>query len=120
MLLDSGSGVASISEELISKMTSASPGVSLVRPFQGSARVRNAFGKEQGITHETMPLLLTLAALWGRVRFQLPFVVLPGLGDLLIVGQVTLQEVLKVDVMGMLQQTVLEVRGNGGGESGLE
>ena len=61
VLLDLGSGVTSISEELISKMTSASPGVSLVRPFQGSARVRNAFEKEQGITHETIPLLLTLA-----------------------------------------------------------
>ena len=120
VLLDSGSGVTSISEELISKMMSASPGVSLVRPFQGSARVRNAFGKEQAITHETTPLLLTLATPWGSVRFQLPFVVLPGLGDLLIVGQVTLQEILKVDVMGMLRQTVLEVRGNGGGESGLE
>ena len=68
VFLDSGSGVTSTSEELISKMTSASPGVSLVRPFQGSARVRNSFGKEQDIAHEIMSPL-GLATPWGRVRF---------------------------------------------------
>ena len=62
--LDSGSGVTSISEELISKMTSESPGVSLVRPFQGSARVRNAFGEEHGIRTRPYPFF----SRWRRHR----------------------------------------------------
>lgn len=40
VVLDTASGVTSNSEELVTKMTSASPGVSLVRPSQGSAWVR--------------------------------------------------------------------------------
>lgn len=35
-------------------------------------------------------------------------------------GQVTLREVVSVDVMEMLQQTILELRDNGGAESGLK
>lgn len=44
------------SEALGSKMTNARPGVSLVRPFQGSARVRISFRKEKAIAQETVSL----------------------------------------------------------------
>ena len=44
------------------------------------------------------------------MRFQLPFVILPGDGNLLVLGQVTLREVLCVHVMAGLRMTVTNLR----------
>ena len=109
-LMDSGSGVTSISESLVARMQRERPGEQLVQPFRGKARVRTAFGEERAVTYQTIPLLLTLLTPWGNVRFQLPFVVLPGDGDVLVLGQVTLREVLCVDVMADLKRTVMSLR----------
>lgn len=62
------------------------------------------------LRQEIVPLLLTLTTPRGKVCFKLPFVVLPGSGDLLILGQDTLQKVLNVDVIETLKQTGLELR----------
>lgn len=53
----------------------------------------------------------------GESSLKLPLVVLPGSEDLLILGQVTLRDVLDVDVMGMIKQTGLELPDDGRGES---
>lgn len=54
-----------------------------------------------------MPLV-SLVTPWWRACFKLPLVVSPGSGALLVLGQVTLREVLNVDDMGTLKQNVLE------------
>lgn len=43
------------------------------------------------------------------MRFQLPFVILPGPDNNIILGQVTLREVLGVDVMHALKRSVLRL-----------
>ena len=81
-----------------------------VQPFRGKAKVRTAFGEGRAVTYQAIPLFLTLMTPWGNVRFQLPFVVLPGDGDVLVLGQVMLREVLCVDVMADLKRTVMSLR----------
>ena len=39
----------------------------------------------------------------GEVRITAPFVILPGRGDLIIIGQLTLREALGIDVMNQLK-----------------
>ena len=110
VLLDSGSGMTSISEGVLARLQIDHPGFSLERPFQGAARVRTAFGEQRIVDRQTVPLFLTLMTPWGRVRFQLPFIILPGPGDLIVVGRVTLQEVLCVDVVESLERAVLRLK----------
>lgn len=57
---------------VVKKVTSECPGVSLVRPFQGSARVQISFGEEREITQETVLLLLALVTSWGRAVSSFP------------------------------------------------
>ena len=109
-LMDSGSRVTSISESLVARMQRERPGEQLVQPFRGEARVRTAFGEERAVTYQTIPLFLTLMTPWGNVRFQFPFIVLPGDADVLVLGQVTLREVLFVDVMADLKRIVMSLR----------
>ena len=90
-LLDSGSGVTSISEGLVERLKSEHPGFTLEQPFEGAARVRTAFGEQRMVARQTVPWSLTLLKPWGRVRFQLPFIILPVPGDLIVLGRVTLR-----------------------------
>lgn len=46
ILLDTGSGLISISERLVARMQRVYPGEVLVKSFQGTACVRTSFGKE--------------------------------------------------------------------------
>lgn len=116
ILLGSGLGVTSISEELVARLRRAHPGEVLVRLFQGTACVRASFGKERDVTQQAMPFLLTLLTSWREVRFRFPFVTLSGPGDLVVLGQVTLREVLLIEVMADLKRMVTDVlRGNGDG-----
>ena len=66
-LMDSGSGVTSISESLVARMQRERPGEQLVQPFRGKARVRTAFGEERAVTYQTISLFLTLMTPWGNV-----------------------------------------------------
>jgi len=49
---------------------------------------------------------LTLAIPWGNECFHMPFVVLPGPNDLVILGQTTLWDILSLNMMSVLHQTV--------------
>ena len=47
---------------------------------------------------------------WGLARFTMPFIVLPGRGDVVIIGQKTLREKLDIDVMAQLKAPVLKAQ----------
>lgn len=61
------------------------------------------------------PDTLTLTMPWGDSRFRMSFIELPGPDGLVVLGQTTLQDVLCVDVMSVLRQTVLKLRRVSGG-----
>ena len=57
---------------------------------------------------QSCPLHLTIETPRGPVRFTMPFIVLPGGGDVSIIGQKTLSEELGIDVMAQLKASVLK------------
>ena len=59
---------------------------------------------------------LTIDTPWGPVRFTMPFIVLPGGGDVVIIGQKTLRKKIGIDVMAA---SVLKAQGRQDG-AGME
>lgn len=94
ILLYSGSGVTAIAEALALWLQMQLPGTRVMGPFEGSARVVTTFGKGQDITTQTCPPTLGNPESLGEVRITVPFIILPGPGNLLILGQLTLREAL--------------------------
>ena len=96
--MDSGSGITAMSEELVEAMR-RQPGMmqtALTQAFVGHARVVTSLGQECDNVTQSCPLHLTIETMWGPVRFTMPFIVLPGGGDVVIIGQKTLREKLGV------------------------
>ena len=83
----------------------------LTQALVGHARVVTSLGQECDIETQSCPLHLTIETLWGPVRFTMPFIVLPGEGDVVIIGQKTLREKLGIDVMAQLKASVLKAHG---------
>ena len=82
----------------------------LTQAFVGHARVLT-FGQEYDIVTQSCPLHLTVGTPWGPVRFTMPFIVLPGGGDVVIIGQETLREKLGIHIMAQLKTSVLKAHG---------
>ena len=91
----------------------------LTQAFVGHARVVTSLGKEFDIETQLCPPHLPIETPWGPVRFTMPFVVFPGGGDGVIIGQRTLREKLGIDVMAKLMVSVLKTQGRQGG-AGME
>lgn len=71
---------------------------------------------ERAIERQTIPLLLTLLTPSGSVHIRVLFAILPGSGNLIILGQMMLRELLCVDLMDDLKRMVTancSGRGNG-------
>ena len=101
MFMDSGSGITAMSEELVEALW-RQPGMrqtTLTQAFVGHARVVTSLGREYDIVTQSCPLHLTIEPPWGLVRFTLPFIVLPGGSDVVIIGRKTLREKLGIDIM---------------------
>ena len=79
--------------------------------FVGHARVVTSLGQECDIETQSFQLVLTIETPWGSVRFTMPFIVLPGRSDVVIIGQKTLREKLGIDVMTQLKASVLKAHG---------
>ena len=79
--------------------------------FVGNARVMTSLGQECDILTQSCPLHLTIETPWGPVRFTTPIIVLPGGGDVVIIGQKTSREKLGIDVMAQLKASVLKAHG---------
>ena len=60
---------------------------------------------------QSCPLHLTIETPWGPIRFTMLFIVLPGGGDVVIIGQKTLREKLGIDIMAQLKASVLKAHG---------
>ena len=112
MLMYSGSGITAMPEELVEAVR-GQPGMAqtaLTRAFVGNARVVTSFGQEFDINRQSCPLHLTIETPCGPVQFTMPFIVLPGGGDAVIIGQKTLQAKLGIDVMAQLKESILKAR----------
>ena len=113
MLMDSGSGITAILEELVEALQ-GQPGMTqtaLTQAFVVHAHVVMSFGQECGIETQSGPLHLTIETPWGPVRFIMPYIVLPGRGDVVIIGQITSRKKLCIDVMAQLVASVLKAHG---------
>ena len=91
VLMDSGSGITAMSEELV-EVLRRQPGMmqtALMHAFVGLARMETSLGQECHIVTKSFPLYLTIETIWGPVRFTMPFILLPGEGDVVIIGQKT-------------------------------
>ena len=75
------------------------------------AGVVTSLGQECDIVTQLCPLHLTIETQWGPVRLTMPFIVLPGGGDVVILGQKALREKLGIDVMTQLKASVLNAHG---------
>ena len=121
VLIYSGSGITAISEELVEALH-GQPGMTqtaLTKAVVGHARVVTSFGQECDIETQSRPLHLTIETPWRPVRFPMPFIVLPGGGDVVIIGQKTLREKLGIDIVAQLKASVLKAQGRQHG-AGLE
>ena len=113
MLMDSGSSITAMSKKLVQALR-GQPGMmqpALTQAFVVHARVVTSLGQECDIKAQSCPLHLTIDTPWGPVRFTLPFIVLPGVGDVVIIGQKTLREKLGIDAMAQLEDSVLKAQG---------
>ena len=100
-LMDSGSSITAMSEELVQALRGQSgmTQTALMQAFVWHARVVTSLGQECDIETQSCPLHITIDTPWGPVRFTMLFIVLPGGGDVVIIGQMTLREKLGIDVM---------------------
>ena len=70
-----------------------------------------SLGQECDIVTQSCPLHLTVETPWGPVRFTMPFIVLLGGSDVVIIRQKTLREKLGIDVITHLKASVLKAHG---------
>ena len=115
--MDSGSGITAMSEELVEALR-RQPGMmqtALTQAFVGHARVVTSLSQECDIVTQSCSLHLTIETRWGPVRFTMPFIVLQGRDDVVIIGQKTLREKLGIDVMAQLKASVLKALGRENG-----
>ena len=101
-----------MSEELVEALQGL-PGMTqtaLTRAFVGHAHVVTSLGQECDIETQSCLLHLTIETPWGPVRFTMSFIVLPGGGDVVIIGQKTLGEKLDIDFMDQLKASVLKAQ----------
>ena len=113
VLMDSGSGITAMSEELV-EVLRRQPGMvqnALTQAFVGHTCVVTSLGQKCYIVKQSCPLHLQIETLWGPARFTMPFIVLPGGGDVVIIGLKTLREKLGIDVMTQLKASVLKAHG---------
>ena len=81
----------------------------LTQAFVRHARVVTSLSQECDI--ETQSLHLTIETPCGPVWFTMPFAVLPGGGNVAIIGLKMLREKLGIDVMAQLKESVLKAHG---------
>ena len=88
VLMDSSSGITAMSKELVEALRRqpGMVGTELTQAFVGNARVATSLGQECDIVTQSCSFHLTIETPWGPVRFAMPFMVLPGGSDVVIIG----------------------------------
>ena len=108
-LIDCGSGITAMSEEQVQALRGQLR-MTLTQAFYGNARVVTSLGQEFDIETQSCLLHLTMKTPRGLVRFTMPFIVLPGEGDVVIIGQKTLRTKLDINVMAQPKASVLKAQ----------
>ena len=92
VLVYSGSAITVISEELVEALQGQAgmTQTALTQAFVGRARVVMSLSQKCDIETPSCPLRLPIETTWGPVLFTMPYIVLPGRGDVVIIGQKTL------------------------------
>ena len=113
VLMDFGSSPTVMSEELARAMRGQPlmTQTALTQAVVGHALMVPSLGREWDTERQSCPLHITIDAQSGPVRFTMPFTVLPGGSDVVIIGQITLRELLGIDVMAQLEASVLKAQG---------
>ena len=106
-----------MSEELV-EVLRGQPEIAQTQVFTGYARVVPSLSQECDIETLSCPLYLTIETPWGPVRFTMPFMLLHGGGDVVIIGQKTMREKLNMDVMAQLKAYIPEAHRHQGGMEG--
>lgn len=84
ILEDSGSGVAAIPEALTSRIQRR-VNAETIGPFDGRARTETTLVVERDVVNQACPIHIIILSPGGEMRFTIPFVILPGPGNLVSV-----------------------------------
>lgn len=109
LLLDSGLEITLTLEELLAKILREQPLIELTYPFERRTRVVTTFRQQKEINTHACPLHLIVGFLQGNIRFTVPFLVFPGLRNLVIIRQLPSREVLEIGVMGQVRDIIKRV-----------
>ena len=93
VLMDSGSSITTMSEELVQALRGqvGMAQTALTQAFVGHSRAVTSLGQERYIETQYCPLHLMVDKPWRPVRFTMPLIVLPGRGNVVIMGEKTLR-----------------------------
>ena len=81
-ILDTGSGVSTMSAGIARKLQEAYPGVQIVRGMQQGGKVKLADRRVRDVTSKTCPVRIALHTSWGLVSIDpFSFAVMPGDDD---------------------------------------
>ena len=111
--MGSGSGLTAMPEELVEAVC-GHPGMKQTASTQalvGHAHVVTLLDQECDIGTQSSPLDLTIETPLGPVRMTMPYIVLPGGGDVVIIRQKALREKRGIDIMAQLKAPVLKTHG---------
>ena len=101
-ILDSGSGLTTMSEGIVRKLQNAYPGVAFVEKMKTPGKLKVADGRVREVTQKTVPVRISLHTSWGLVSLDpFSFTVMPGDDDVVILGNPTLKA-LGIDVYDTL------------------
>ena len=99
-IMDSGSGITTISESVAAKLKAAVPDVQIVGPMTEGQYVNTTDGKLMQVKQKLCPVKAALHTMWGPVVMDpVSYAVLPGKEDVVIVGSLPLA-VLGINVYG--------------------
>ena len=121
VLMGSGLGITAISEEFVEALQGQprmiQPALTLV--FVKHAREVTSLDHEGDIETQSCPHHLAIELPWKPVPFPMPIIVVPGRGDVVIIGQKILRENVGINVMAQVKASVLKAHGCLGG-AGIE
>ena len=101
-ILDSGSGITTMSAGVAAKLQAMVPDVQVVRPMAGEHLVKLANGNVERVEQKTCLVRTALHTSWGPVVVDpCSFAVMPGTDDVVIMGS-PLLEALGIDVYSSL------------------
>ena len=107
-VLDSGSGLTTMSVGVARKLQEAYPAVRIVEGMHTPGKLKVADGRVREVTEKTIPVRIALHTSWGLVSLDpFSFAVMPGDDDVLILGNPTLKA-LGIDVYDSLGATARE------------